>query len=97
MNAGPEKTKQFLERLWRLENNERPGFILGYLGPEIIGGEPVPSALFSTEGEDLVRDRLQDPDRYLAAQLKEIDGQRRLPGDYIPALCPSLGQNVHDN
>jgi uroporphyrinogen-III decarboxylase len=52
---------------------------------------PVRSALFSTEGKDTVRERLLDPEKYLAAQLEEIEGQGRFRGDFVPALCPTLG------
>ncbi|MGA2534123.1 MAG: hypothetical protein ABSG19_13930, partial [Candidatus Aminicenantales bacterium] len=83
--------KRFLTRLWNLENDERPGFLIGYAGPKVKGGRPVRSALFSTEGKDTVRQRLLDPARYLAAQLDEIGEQSRLRGDLVPALCPTLG------
>lgn len=84
-------SRAFLERLWRLENDERPGFLIGYAGPRLRGGKPVVSALFSTEGPDSVRDRLLDPAKFLAAQLAEIAGQMALRGDFVPALCPTLG------
>ena len=87
----PEASRAFLERLWHLDNDERPGFLIGYTGPDVVGGEPIQSALFSTEGAETVKERLLDPDKYLAAQLREIEGQSRLPGDFVPALCPSLG------
>src|SRR5512140_840738 len=83
--------RQFLERLWRLENTERPGFLIGFAGGRVVGGPTVRSAPFSTEGTDTVRDRLQDPDRYLRAQLEEIDGMVQLKGDFVPTLCPALG------
>jgi len=84
-------TRDFLARLWRLENTERPGFLIGYVGPRVKGGRPVRSALFSTEGKDTVRERLLDPSKFLAAQLEEIEGQSALRGDLVPALCPTLG------
>lgn len=90
----PEKiaaSRAFLERLWRLENDERPGFLIGYVGPRMRGGKPVVSALFSTEGPDTVRDRLLDPAKFASAQLAEIEGQMALCGDLVPALCPTLG------
>jgi hypothetical protein len=80
-----------LKRLWRLENAERPGFLVGYVGPRVKGGAPVRSALFSTEGTDTVRDRLLDPAKFLRAQVEEIEGQLALRGDLVPALCPTLG------
>ncbi len=83
--------RRFLERLWNLENDERPGFLIGYAGPRVKGGAPIRSALFSTEGRDTVRERLLDPDKFLAAQLEEIEAQSRLRGDLVPALCPTLG------
>ena len=83
--------RPFLSRLWDLGNDDRPGFLVGYVGPKVKGGEPVRSALFSTEGRDTVRDRLRDPEKFLAAQLAEIEGQSRFRGDLVPALCPTLG------
>lgn len=83
--------RRFLERLWRLENDERPGFLIGYTGPRVRGGKPVVSALFSTEAPEGVRERLLDPAKYLKAQLDEIETQLALRGDFVPALCPSLG------
>ncbi|MEW6073225.1 MAG: uroporphyrinogen decarboxylase family protein [Planctomycetota bacterium] len=96
MTSGPNdgktrdrEARDFLARLWRLENEERPGFVIGDLGP---GGNGVTSSLFSKgrSGESL-RERLLDPDRYLAAQMAEIAEQAAVAGDYVPALCPSLG------
>jgi hypothetical protein len=83
--------RRFLERLWNLENEERPGFLIGYTGPRLKGGRPVRSALFSTEGRDTVRERLLDPDKFLSAQIEEIEGQRAFRGDFVPTLCPTLG------
>ncbi len=83
--------REFLTRLWSLENSERPGFLVGYTGPRIKGGRPVRSALFSTEGRDTVRARLLDPEKFLAAQIEEIEGQSAFRGDLVPALCPTLG------
>jgi len=83
--------RTFLTRLWRLENEERPAYLIGYTGPKLRGGTPVRSALFSTEGKDAVRERLLNPDKFLAAQLEEIEGQIRFKGDFVPALCPTLG------
>lgn len=83
--------KAFLQRLWMLENDERPGFMIGYVGPRVKNGKPIPSALFSTEGPDTVRDRIQDPAKFLRAQLNEIDAQMALQGDFVPSLCPTLG------
>jgi len=80
-------SRGFLTRLWNLDNDERPGFLIGYTGPRLKGGTPVRSALFSTEGKDTVRERLLDPDKFLAAQIEEIDGQMAFRGDLVPALC----------
>jgi hypothetical protein len=85
------ENREFLTRLWNLENNERPGFLIGYTGPRLKGGTPVRSALFSTEGRITVRDRLLDPDKFLEAQIEEIEGQSKFRGDFVPALCPTLG------
>lgn len=86
-----ERNKAFLRQMWALENVERPGFMIGYVGPRVRNGKPVPSALFSTEGPDTVRDRLIDPAKFLRAQLTEIDAQLALQGDFVPSLCPTLG------
>jgi len=87
--AKSRESRAFLERLWRLENEERPGFVIGDLGP---GGEGIRSALFSTgSGGMTLRERLQDPAKYLEAQLAEIEQQVAIRGDFVPSLCPSLG------
>jgi len=86
-----EKSKSFLRRLWCLENEERPAFLISYVGPRVRGGRPIRSALFSTEGEDTVRERLLDPAKFLKAQLAEIDDQMSLRGDFVPCLCPAFG------
>jgi hypothetical protein len=86
-----EKNRGFLTRLWRLENEERPGFIIGDVGPKAKGGRPMRSALFSTEGKETVRERLLDPEKFLNAQLAEIKHQSALAGDFVPSLCPTLG------
>lgn len=83
--------RNFLKRLWHLENDDRPGFMIGYVGPKVKGGEPVRSALFSTDGPETVRDRLLNPENFLRAQLIEIESQLRLRGDFVPSLCPALG------
>lgn len=84
-------SREFLTRLWQCENDERPGFLIGYTGPRLRGGRPVISALFSTEGTDTVRTRLQDPAKFLQAQLAEIDAQLQFEGDFVPALTPTIG------
>ncbi len=86
-----EENRGFLRRLWRLENEDRPAFLISYAGPRVKGGKPVRSALYSTEGKDTVRDRLGSRERFLAAQLEEIEAQSACRGDYVPALCPTLG------
>ena len=85
------KNREFLTRLWHLENDERPGFLIGYTGPRMRGGIPVRSAMFSTEGTDTVLARLQDPEKLCCAQLEEIAGQLSFRGDFVPTLCPTLG------
>jgi uroporphyrinogen-III decarboxylase len=86
-----QANKEFLSRLWQLENHERAGFMIGYVGAKVKGGKPVRSALFSTEGSETVKIRLLDPKKYLEAQQQEINSLVDLPGDYVPSLCPSLG------
>lgn len=85
------RNKAFMTRVWNLENDERPGFIVGYVGPRMKGGTPVPSAIFSTDGPDSVRDRLLDPEKFLQAQLTEMRAQLQFKGDYVPSLCPAIG------
>jgi len=85
------ESRRFLTRLWHIENEERPAFLIGYTGPRLKGAKPVRSALFSTEGKDTVRERLKNPEKFLAAQLEEIQGQIAFRGDFVPALCPTLG------
>lgn len=65
--------------------------MIGDLGGTVIGGSTVKSALFCRDGLDTVKARLQDPEKFLHAQLEEIDSQSRLKGDYVPTLCPALG------
>jgi len=86
-----DKTKAFLKRLWCLENDDRPGFFIGYVGPKVRGGRPIRSALFSTEGEETVRERLLDPEKFLRAQLAEIEDRMPLRSDFVPCLCPAFG------
>lgn len=86
-----EAAKSFLRRLWDLGNDERPGFLIGDVGGAVTGGRAVRSALFSAGGSDTVRDRLLDPEKFLRAQLEEMDGLLQLQGDYVPTLCPALG------
>jgi uroporphyrinogen-III decarboxylase len=86
-----QHSKEFLLRLWNLKNDDRPGFMIGDVGGMMTGGKPVKSALFSTEGVDTVRERLRDPEKFLNAQLEEIEQQLNLRGDFVPALCPTLG------
>jgi uroporphyrinogen-III decarboxylase len=84
-------SREFLQTLWRCENEDRPGFLIGYTGPRLRGGTPVTSALFSVEGTDTVRTRLQNPEKFLSAQLEEIEGQIGFQGDFVPALTPTVG------
>lgn len=84
-------SRDFLTRLWNLDNDERPGFMIGYTGPRVKHGRPVENALFAREGPDTVRERLLDPARYLSAQLAEIEALLERRGDYVPGLCPMLG------
>jgi hypothetical protein len=83
--------REFLTRMWSLENRERPGYMFGFVGPKVKGGTPIRSALFTPEGIGTVRERLQDPRRFLDAQLEEVEGQMSLPGDVVPSVCPAFG------
>jgi hypothetical protein len=84
-------SREFLQRMWRLENTERPGYMFGEMGPKVRGGASVRSALFSVEGPGTVRERLQDPEKFLQAQLVELEALLTLPGDVVPSLCPAFG------
>lgn len=84
-------SRDFLTRMWALENDERPGFMIGYVGPKVKNGKPVENALFAREGPDTVRERILDPAKYLDAQLQEIEALLERRGDYVPGLCPMLG------
>jgi hypothetical protein len=84
-------SREFLTRLWNLDNDERPGFMIGYVGPKVKNGRPVENALFAKEGPDTVRERILDPEKYLNAQLQEIKALLERRGDYVPGLCPMLG------
>ena len=84
-------SRNFLTRLWHLENDDRPGFMIGYVGPKVKNGHPVENALFSHEGPDTIRERILNPEKYLRAQLQEIEAQLAQGGDYVPGLCPMLG------
>jgi hypothetical protein len=84
-------SRDFLTRLWHLDNDERPGFMIGYVGPKVKNGQPIENALFARQGPDTVRERILDPEKYLRVQLQEIAGQLAQRGDYVPGLCPMLG------
>lgn len=84
-------SRDFLTRMWNLDNDERPGFMIGYAGPHVKNGKPVENALFAKEGPDTVRERILDPAKYLDAQLQEAEALLERRGDYVPGLCPMLG------
>jgi uroporphyrinogen decarboxylase-like protein len=86
-----EENKRFLRRVWALENEDRPGFMIGYAGPRVKGGTPVRNAMFITDGAESMRERLFDPEKLLRVGLEEIQGQLGLRGDFVPSLCPALG------
>jgi hypothetical protein len=83
--------REFLHQMWLRENHRRPGFMFGFVGPNVKGGSPIRSALFTPEGIGTVRDRLRDPRAFLRAQLEEVQGQLSLPGDVVPSVCPAFG------
>jgi hypothetical protein len=34
-------SRAFLTRMWNRENDERPGFMIGYVGPKVKNGQPI--------------------------------------------------------
>lgn len=91
-----QRNKQFLTRLWALENDGRPGYSTGYVGPRVKNGKSVSDTSASdtsASGEqgDAVRDLLLSAPTYLRAQLDAIDAQLALRGDFVPTLSPSIG------
>jgi hypothetical protein len=34
-------SRAFLTRMWNQENDERPGFMIGYVGPNVKNGQPI--------------------------------------------------------
>jgi uroporphyrinogen-III decarboxylase len=86
-----QKNRRFLTRMWNLDNDERPGFMVVNPGPKVKGGVTVEHVMFRREGSETVRDRLLDPDKYLESQLY-VNGQMMLNrGDVVPFLMPSIG------
>lgn len=84
-------SRQFLTRLWHLDNDERPGFMVGYPGPRVKGGVVVEHAMFRREGSETFRDRLLDQEKYLQSQLFVNEQMMQNKGDFVPFLMPSIG------
>jgi hypothetical protein len=38
-------SREFLTGLWNLDNDERPGFMIGYVGPKVKNGQPIENAV----------------------------------------------------
>jgi hypothetical protein len=84
-------SKTFLTRLWHLDNDERPGFMVGYVGPKVKGGTSSENVLFVREGEGTFRDRLLDPERYLRTQTDVCFKMLENRGDFVPVISPMIG------
>src|SRR5512133_1005501 len=82
--------KRFLTRLWNLDNDERPGFMIGYVGPKVIGGTTSENVLFVREGQGTFRDRLLDPESYLKTQVDVCLNMLANPGDFVPVISPMI-------
>ncbi len=85
------ESKAFLTRLWRLENDERPGFMIGYVGPRVKGGVSSENVLFVRDGEGTYRDRLLDPEKYLQTQVQVCLKMLANRGDFVPVISPMIG------
>jgi len=77
-----ERRKQFLTRLWNLEELERPAFQID-----------IPLA-FIPDSEITMYERFHDPQKMLERQLQEFRLKANIKDDYIPALHPYLGTGV---
>ena len=85
------ESKAFLTRLWRLENDDRPGFMIGYVGPRVKGGVSSENVLFVRDGEGTYRDRLLDPEKYLQTQVQVCLKMLANRGDFVPVISPMIG------
>ncbi|MEW5815512.1 MAG: uroporphyrinogen decarboxylase family protein, partial [Spirochaetota bacterium] len=74
---GDEK-RDFLTRLWHLEDLPRPAYQINS----------------AVQHETTMLERFQDPQKMLEAQLKEFEVNLRFLGDYVPALFPYLGTGI---
>ena len=84
-------SKKFLTRLWHLDNDERPGFMIGYVGPRVKGGTTSENVLFVRNGEGTFKDRLLDPVKYLKTQHKVNENMLQNLGDFVPVVSPMIG------
>jgi hypothetical protein len=84
-------SKAFLTRLWYLDNDERPGFMIGYVGPKVKGGTSSENVLFVRQGTGTFRERLLDPERYLQTQTEVCLKMLANRGDFVPVISPQIG------
>lgn len=84
-------SKSFLTRLWHLENDERPGLMIGYAGPNVKGGMSSENVLFVRDGQGTFRDRLLDPEKYLLTQVEVCQKMLSNRGDFVPVISPMIG------
>ncbi len=85
-----KKNREFITRVWNLDNDERPGFVIT---PDLrIKGEPSgrPNNLYHKYTGTL-RDRLLDSEKYLESQIYSNQAMMGNRGDFIPFLCPNIG------
>lgn len=71
-------TKEFLTRLWNLEDLDRPAYQVNPVVRE----------------EETKLERFNDPHKMLQYQLREIETRRDITDDYVPALFPYLGTAI---
>jgi uroporphyrinogen-III decarboxylase len=71
-------TKEFLTRLWNLEDVDRPAYQINPIVRE----------------EESKLERFNDPHKMLQHQLREIETRRGITDDYVAALFPYLGTAI---
>ncbi|MBS1253830.1 MAG: hypothetical protein MAG451_02883 [Anaerolineales bacterium] len=69
------ETKDFLTRVWHLDNDERPAYYVGV----------------AIDAEESMLDRFTNPERMLRHQLREIEVREKIKDDAVPTLYPYLG------
>jgi hypothetical protein len=85
------ENRTFLTRVWNLDNEERPGFMIGYVGPNVVGGKSSENVLFVREAEGTYKERLFDPEKYLQTQVKVCLDMLANKGDFVPVISPMIG------